>query len=101
MRLPVRTSADFLGPFGPLLRLPHAGFEHLVPVELGVFCEQAVRERGDELGRRPAAVQEAVRLVAGFVDHALHVEAMRERVEAAGRRVGAARAAGTLRKRSR
>ena len=60
-------------------------------MELGVFGEQAVPERGDELGARAAAVQESVRLVAGFVDHALHVEAVRERVEASARRVRRAR----------
>ena len=56
-------------------------------MELGVFGEQRVAERGDELGAGAAAPQEPVRLVARVVDHALHVEAVRERVERAGRRV--------------
>ena len=71
---------------GPLLRLADAGFDGLEPVEPGVLDEQRVTERGDQLGARSAGAQEAVRLVAGVVDAALHLEALGERVEVAGRR---------------
>ena len=67
-----------------MLRLADAGLEHLIPVELCILCEQAAPERGHEGGPRSALLEISVRFVAGFVDHALHVEAIHERVETSG-----------------
>ena len=98
---PTRIERRLLRVLGPRRRLTHAGLDRLEPVELGVFDEQRATERGDQLGAGTAGLQEAVRLVAGLVDHALRFEALGEsrrdcRVSACGRR-----AAGTLRNRSR
>ena len=84
-----------LGTLRPRVVLADGGLEHLVPVELGVFGEQRVAERGDELGagrRRRGGTRAAI--VPGAVDVALRLPARGEVGEVAGRarRAGAPRA---------
>ena len=74
---PTSIERRLLRTLGPGLALADAGLDRLEPVELGVLDEKRVAERGDELGAGTAGLQEAVRLVARLVDHALRFEALR------------------------
>jgi len=58
----------------PFPVLPHAGFEHLVGVEVGVLAQDRVRQRGDQPIGRMIERQIASDEAAGIAHRSLSIE---------------------------